>query len=283
MKNISRTIILSLLALCGHFTILFGQTLENNTQNLAVISSAPVSYRVNVSGSTLHGYYKKDYKLTIYGDSTAIGYRADCDKDDDWSHAKVRGTTQSSNSFETTYGCVFNPHKLYGTVLPGNAKGQYHYDNLKKLGVGIGDLTMTYKLNSNNKVIDSVVGVVFDRGPHNQPGESSVAVCNKFKPLLDNNQFIYIVFPNTAKHIKKVIGTKADNKTLKRNPENADIDKAYLLMLAEESASLRKQRKENLLKELSQIPVKSNFDNATAEEKAAGKLKPKNNDRNLNE
>ena len=148
---------------------MFGQTADNNPTNIPIISKAPVSYRVNETGSILHGYYKKGYNLTIYGDSSAIGYRADCDKDDDWSGAKVGGTTQSSNSLESAYKCVFNPHNLYGTVLPGNKKGQNHFDNLKKPGVAIGDLTITYKLDKNNRPIDSVIGVVFDRGPHNQP------------------------------------------------------------------------------------------------------------------
>ena len=276
-------IIIITLAICGQSSLLFGQTAENNTANIHIVSSAPVSYRVNESGSKLHGYYKKGYNLTIYGDSLAIGYRADCDIDDDWSGANVGGTTQSSNSFESTFKCVFNPHNLYGTVLPGNGTGQNHFDNLKKLDVGIGDLTLTYKLDKNNKHVDSVIGVVFDRGPHNQPGESSVATCNKFKIALDNNQFIYIVFPNTAKYVKQVIGTKTNNNALKRNPANADFEQAFKLMFNENTINDRNLMKVNLMNLLSQISILSDFDNATAKEKAAGKLKAKNNDRNLNE
>lgn len=263
--------------------MLFGQTAENNPKNIPVISKAPISFRVNESGSTLHGYYKKGYSLTIYGDTSSVGYRADCDEDDDWSGAIVGGTTQSSNSFESVYKCVFNPHILYGTVLPGNKKGQRHWDNLKKIGVGIGDLTVTYKLDKNNNPIDSVIGVVFDRGPHNQPGESSVATCNKFKTSLDNNQFIYIIFPNTAKYVKQSIGTKSDGKTLKRTPTNTDFEQAYKLMLADKLSNVRNQTKENIVSTLSSILIITDFDNATAQEKAKAKLKPKNNDRNINE
>lgn len=141
-----KIILITVLILTLHHFSMVGQTAENNPLNIPVVSKAPINYRINVSGSTLHGYYKKGYSLTIYGDTYSIGYRADCDKDDDWLGATVGGTTQSSNSFESTYNCVFNPHSLYGTVLPGNKTGQHHYDNLKKLGVGIGDLTITYKV-----------------------------------------------------------------------------------------------------------------------------------------
>ncbi len=270
------------LIVCGQSSLLFAQTAGSNSTNIPIVSSAPVSYRVNESGSVLHGYYKKGYNLSIYVDSSTLGFRADCDMDDDWSGANAGGTTQSSNSFESTFKCVFDPHNLYGTVLPGNKTGQNHFDNLKKLGVGIGDLTITYKLDKNNIPIDSVIGVVFDRGPHNQPGESSAATCNKFMNALDNNQFIYIVFPNTSKYVKQIIGTTNIN-VLKRNPTNADFDQAFKLMLNENTANNRNVMKENLIKFLSQIPILSYFDNATAQEKAEGKLKPKNNDRNLNE
>ena len=278
MKNKISTITILILVVVNYS--MYGQTVLNNPQNIPIVSKAPVSFRVNVSGSTLHGYYKKDYSLTIYGDTSTIGYRADCDMDDDWSGANVGGTTQSSNNFESVFNCVFDPHNLFGTVLPGNKSGQNHYDNLKKLGVEIGDLTMTYKLDNNNKPIDSVIGVVFDRGPQNQPGESSVATCNKFKKSLDNNQFIYIVFPTTAKYLKNIIGTKNDKKTLLRNPTNKDFEEAYKIMTSENSQN---QTKDKLIKTLSNISVITNFDNATATEKADGKLKPKNNDRNLNE
>lgn len=281
MKN--KVLIFFYLLVCGPFSSIYGQTVESNSNNIPIVSMAPVSYRVNESGSTLHGYYKKGYNLTIYGDSSAIGYRADCDKDDDWSGATVVGTTQSSNSFESTYKCVFNPHNLYGSVLPGNKTGQNHFDGVKKLGGGIGDLTITYTLDKNNTPIDSIIGVVFDRGPHNQPGESSVAICNKFKSALDNNQFIYIVFPNSAKHIKQIIGTKADNKTLKRDPTNDDFEQAYKMMCNQISANDRNVAKDKLLNMLSQITLITNFDNATTQEKAQGKLKEKNNDRNLND
>lgn len=281
MKN--KIIIIATLVLCGQSSLIYGQTAENNATSIPIVSKAPVSYRVNESGSKLHGYYKKGYNLTIYGDSFAIGYRADCDKDDDWSGANPVGTTQTSNSFEPTFKCAFNPHILYGTVLPGNKTGQNHYDKYTQLGVGVGDLTITYELDINNKIIDSVIGVVFDRGPHNQPGESSVATCNKFKKALDNNQFIYIIFPNTAKYVEQVIGTKTNNKYLKRDPKNSDFEQAYKLMLNEITINDRKVMQENLINLLSQISILSNFDNATVQEKADGKLKTKNNDRNLNE
>ena len=70
---------------------------------------------------------------------------------------KQPSTTQSSNSFESAYKCVFNPLNLFGTVLPGNKTGQTHFDRVKKLGVGIGDLTITYKLDKNNKPVDSII------------------------------------------------------------------------------------------------------------------------------
>jgi hypothetical protein len=280
MKNF---IFLTTTLFVGQTNLTYCQTAENNSTNLPYISKAPVSYRINESGSKLHGYYKKDYNLTIYGDSSIVGFRADCDKDDDWSGATVGGTTQSSNSFETTFGCVFNPHNLFGTVLPGNNSGQNHFDKLRSQSVGIGDLTLTYKLDKNNNVIDSIVGVVFDRGPHNQPGESSVATCKKFKTQLDNNQFIYFVFPNTAKYLIQIIGTKSNSQKLKRNPTNSDFEETYKLMMNEIEINKRKQMQNDLLNLLSQIPIISNFDNATPQEKAEGKLRPKNNDRNLNE
>ncbi|KOY87788.1 hypothetical protein AD998_18095 [bacterium 336/3] len=262
---------------------LFGQTADDTLTKIPVVSKAPVSYRINVQGSTLHGYYKKGYDLTIYGDSLAVGFRADCDKDDDWSGAKAHGTTQSSNSFESAFRCEFNPHLLYGTVLPSFQKGQNHFDKLKKLGVETGDLTITYKLDEHNMPIDSVIGVVFDRGPQNQPGESSVATCNRFKTALDNNQFIYMVYPNTAQYLKQVIGVKSDNRTLERNPTNADFEQAFKLMLLAHDAEKRDNTAKKILHFLSQIKIITHFDNATAQERTEGKLKPKNNDRNLNE
>jgi hypothetical protein len=277
-----KLIFISIAFFCGR-TDIIAQTVESNPTSIPVVSSAPVSFRVKESGSKLHGYYKKGYNLTIYGDSSAIAFRADCDTDDDWSGATIGGTTQSSNSFESSFGCVFDPHKLYGTVLPGNKNGQNHYDKLRDLSVGIGDLTVTFKLDKNNEVADSLIGVVFDRGPHNQPGESSVATCSRFKTKLDNNQFIYVVFPNTAKYVKQVIGTKSKSKVLKRNPANTDFEQAYALMLGEIEGNKRMKMQNELVSLLSQIPIVSNFDNATPQEKAAGKLKEKNNDRNLND
>src|SRR5664279_2077208 len=111
MKN--KILIFFCLPGSGYSSTIYGQTVENNSNNTNIVSKAPVSFRVNESGSTLHGYYKKSYSLTIYGDTSAIGYRADCDEDDDWTGAKAGGTTQSSNSFESAYKCVFNPHTLY--------------------------------------------------------------------------------------------------------------------------------------------------------------------------
>ncbi len=279
----SKITMIAIWVVLGQSALIFGQSAVNNPAKIPVVSKAPVSYRVNESGSKLHGYYKKAYHLTIYGDSTAVGFRADCDRDDDWSGANAGGTTQSSNSFESTFKCVFDPHILYGTVLPGNKAGQNHYDKITALGAGEGDLTITYKLDKNNMIIDSVIGVVFDRGPQNQPGESSVATCNKFEKSLDNNQFIYIVFPNTAKYVRMVIGTKANNKYLNRNPGNADFEQAYKLMMNEIATKGGIPMQKNLVNLLSSIAVLSDFDNATPQEKADGKLKPKNNDRNLNE
>ncbi|HOY95585.1 MAG TPA: hypothetical protein PK509_07605 [Catalimonadaceae bacterium] len=246
------------------------------------VSKAPVCYRVNETGGILHGYYKKGYDLTIYGDSLALGFRADCDMDDDWSGATVAGTTQASNSFESTFRTVFNPHILFGTVLPGNKTGQNHYDGLKKAKVGAGDLTITYKLDSNRVPIDSVVGVVFDRGPQNQPGESSVATCNHFQNGLDDSRFVYIVFPKSARFVKQIIGTKPGNRTLLRNPENADFELAFLLMLHEDSTHQRTTYR-NLLKKLAMSAILENFDNPTKEEKQSGLQRPKNEDNNQNE
>jgi len=265
------------------YSNLLAQTVDDTLIKIPVVSKAPVSYRINVQGSTLYGYYKKGYDLTIYGDSLAVGFRADCDKDDDWSGAKAHGTTQPSNSFESAFRCEFNPHVLYGTVLPASQKGQNHFDKLKQLGVETGDLTLTYKLDEHNKPIDSVIGVVFDRGPQNQPGESSVATCNQFKTALDNNQFIYIVYPNTARYLKQIIGVKPDNRTLERSPTNADFEQAFKLMLLAHDAEKRDDTAKKLLQWLSQIKIVTNFDNATTQERTEGKLKPKNNDRNLNE
>lgn len=265
------------------YSNLLAQTVDDTLIKIPVVSKAPVSYRINVRGSVLHGYYKKNYDLTIYGDSLAVGFRADCDEDDDWSGAKAHGTTQSSNSFESAFRCEFNPHVLYGTVLPASQKGQNHFDKLKQLGVETGDLTLTYKLDEHNKPIDSVIGVVFDRGPQNQPGESSVTTCNRFKTALDNNQFIYIVYPNTAQYLKQIIGVKPDNRTLERNPTNVDFEQAFKLMLLAHDAEKRDDTAKKLLQWLSQIKIVTNFDNATTQERTEGKLKPKNNDRNLNE
>jgi len=275
-------IIFSVVLFNGLSTTSFSQSIENEGNGISVVSRAPVSYRVN-DGKKLHGYYKKGYSLTIYGDSNAVGFRADCDEDDDWSGAKAGGTTQSKNSFETKFHCVFNPHTLYGTVLPGNASGQNHFDGAKKLGVGIGDLTITYKLDQHGNAVDSVIGVVFDRGPHNQPGESSVATRSKFKGNTDNNQFIYIIFPNSLKYLKQIVGTKANSNTLKRDPTNSDFEQAYKLMWDLSPTNIRKSAKDILLTSLSRIALVTNFDNATSQEKAKGKLKPGNDNRNLNE
>ena len=102
-------ITLSILLVGGIATTTYSQTAANNPNNIPVVSKAPVSYRVNDSGSHLHGYYKKSYSLTIYGDTNAVCFRADCDEDDDWSGATGGGTTQTKNSFETKFHCVFNP------------------------------------------------------------------------------------------------------------------------------------------------------------------------------
>lgn len=273
-----------LLSAFGFVANASAQTLIENPTNLKVVSSAPVSYRVNKkvgTKSVLHGYYKKGYNLTIYGDSSAIGFRADCDKCDDWSGAKVEGTTQDKNSFEGRMKCRFNPHELYGTVLPGG-KGMNHYEGTKKLGVSDGDLTITYRVDKSGKTIDSVIGVVFDRGPHNQPGESSVKARRDLGGNTDNNEYIYVVFPNTARHLKEVIGVKSGD-SLKRDPTQADMQQAYALMNRQQSASARKATKEALLSALSTIPIMNNFDFATPEEKAKALQQAPNDNRNLNE
>jgi hypothetical protein len=256
---------------------------QQSVADTQIVSTAPVCYRVNESKTVLHGYYKKGYDLTIYGDSLALGYRADCDMDDDWSGATVAGTTQASNSFESTFHAVFNPHILFGTVLPGNKTGQCHFDGLKKANVGTGDLTITYKLDSNHVPIDSVVGVVFDRGPQNQPGESSVATCIRFQKGLDDSRFVYIVFPNSARFVKQIIGTKPDNRTLIRNPENTDFESAFQLMIREDSTNNRLTMHRNLVKFLALSAIVGNFDNPTKEEKDWGLQQPKNEDKNQNE
>jgi len=256
---------------------------QESVADTQIVSKAPVCYRVNESKTVLHGYFKKGYDLTIYGDILALGYRADCDMDDDWSGATVAGTTQASNSFESTFHTVFNPHILFGTVLPGNKTEQHHFDGLKKANVGTGDLTITYKLDSNHVPIDSVVGVVFDRGPQNQPGESSVATCNRFQKGLDDSRFVYIVFPNSARFVKQIIGTKPDNRTLIRNPENADFESAFQLMIREDSTNNRLTMLRNLVKILALSAIVGNFDNPTKEEKDWGLQQPKNEDKNQNE
>ncbi len=128
-----------------------------------------------------------------------------------------------------------------------------------------------------------MVGVVFDFGPHNQPGESSAATCNKLKGNADNNQYIYIVFPDSYRYLKQLIGTKGNSEGLKRNPTNTDVKQAYALMNRQRSATGRKATKEVLLWTLSDIPVVQSFDNATPQEKAWGRQQPSNNNRNLND
>ena len=276
-------LLLSCSLLPGFFSQIYGQTTEDSLIKIPILSTAPFSFRVNVSGSKLHGYYKKAYNLTIYGDTLAYGYRADCDRDDDWSGATVGGTTQSFNSFESKFKCKFNPHQLYGIVLPGNKLGQNHYDAILKVNGKVGDLTITCKLDRNNKVVDSIIGVVFDRGPHNQPGESSVAVCDKFKNDLDSNQFIYIIFPNSAKYVVQIIGIKDDGKTLQRDPLNSDFEQAFELMIAEIYNFEKNIAKANLLEMMLPFAIINNYDNATVQEKARGKSRPKNKNKNLNE
>ena len=263
--------------------ISYGQSVDAADNSIPTLSIAPVSYRVNDSGSHLHGYYKKDYSLTIYGDSSVIGFRADCDKDIDWSGATEPPPTQKKNSLEGIYHCAFNPHSLYGTVWPGNSSGQNHYDNAKRLGVREGDLTITYKVDKNGNVVDSVIGVVFDWGPQNQPGESSDTTCKKFKKGIDNNQFIYIVFPRSRKYLEQVIGTKANGKGLQRSPTNPDFVQAYQLMCDDAQGNTKIAAKSALLASLSKIPLVTNFDNATPNERKAGLSQPRNDGRNLNE
>ncbi|MGH2667188.1 hypothetical protein [Flavobacterium sp.] len=277
---------LLVLLFCMDSILSFGQNSENNDAIPTVISTAPIKYRVNErDGKTSHGYYSKGYNLSIYGDTNLIGYRADCDMDDDWSGANPEGTTQDSNSFESKYRCVFNPHKLYGTVLPGSKNGQNHYDGFKRVGVEVGDISITIKIDSEGKVVDTVLGVVFDRGPHNQPGESSVATCKKLKVMTDNNEYIYVIYPNSSKFLKQVIGTMPNSNKLKRNPTNADVEKAFQLMSTQDSENNDKRiaLKKRMLQFLSSQPMKSYFDNPTDIEKREGRQKPRNNDRNANE
>lgn len=283
MKTKTRFIKFFLFLFCMTIAESFGQY---NDMNPAVVSTAPVKFRVNeANGKTLHGYYSKGYNLTIYGDSTAIGYRADCDTDDDWTGATPGGTTQDENSFETKYKCVFNPHKLYGTVLPGNKTGQNHYDGTQRIGAVVGDITMTFKIDANGKAIDSILGVVFDRGPQTQPGESSVATCKKLKVTNDNNTYLYIIYPNSAKYLEQVIGTKPNSNKLKRNPTNEDVANAFTLLCTQEAANNknRTDSQKKIVAFLAAEPMKTGFDNATPDEKIKGRSKPGNNDRNANE
>lgn len=275
-----------LFILCIISSECIGQNSENASTNIPVVSTAPVNYRVNKSnGKTRHGYYSKGYAMTIFGDTNAIGFRANCDVDEDWSGAVADGPTQSSNSFEPKFDCTFDPNKLYGTVIPGRKVGQNHYDGTQKLGVEVGDLTITYKLSTQGKIIDSVVGVIFDRGPQNQPGESSVASCKKLKVTTDNNQFIYIIYPGSNKYLKQVIGTKPGTKKLKRNPTNNDFTEAYRRMLNQTAGSGKDYNaaKKSLLEYLSKLPLIENFDKPTVNEKKQGKLQPPNNNREVNQ
>lgn len=279
----SKVIIFLIFVALGNCFLTYGQSVENVPNSISIVSKAPISYRVNVTSNKLHGYYKKKYDLTIYGDSLIMAFRADCDKDDDWSGATPGGTTQTGNSFETSYHIEFNPHILYGTVLPANQRGQNHFDGLMRNGAGTGDLTMTYKVDKNNKVVDSIIGVVFDHGPQNQPGESSVAVCKKFGISLDSNQFLYIIYPRSSKYVKQVIGLKSNGKDLKRKPTNTDFWTAFKMMSRESSATDIQVKQKSLLDLLLTIKIINEFDHATAQEKKEGLLCPKNNDRNLNQ
>jgi hypothetical protein len=260
----------------------FGQTGKKSTNGLKVVSTVPVRYRVKKSDG-IHAYDKKGHNLTIYGDTSAIGFRADCDMDVDWTGAKAKGPTQSINRFESLYKCAFNPYQLYGTVLPGNAIGQHQFDGYTGVGAGVGDLTITYRVDKNGKTINTVIGVVFDTGPNSQPGESSVATFKKLQGNMDKSYYIYIVFPNSAKYLTQIIGTKASSDSLQRSPTNADFEQAFSLMNSQTSAKARKSTKRILLSVLSRLPVIPNFDNGTPQETARGAQQPGNDTRNDND
>lgn len=270
-------IVFYFLLTCGN-TLILCQNL-GITDSLVLISSAPVKYRINQKdGKTLHGYYSKGYNLNIYGNPNMITFRADCDIDDDWSGATVSGTTQSSNSFESHYSCVFNPHILYGTVIPGNALGQNHFDALKTLGIGAGDLSMTYKINSKGEILDSVIGVVFDYGPQNQPGESSVATVKRLKVINDNNEFVYVIYPNSRKFLIQILGNNDGSNQLNRNPSNDDFINAYMLMLK----NCPECTKNSSLSTLFSQKMITFFDNPSPIEKTEGLKQAMNKDRNSN-
>ena len=257
-----------------------------------IVSSAPVKYRVNESnGKTLHGYFNKGYNLNIYGNSSVAGFRANSDGDNDWSGAKAGGTTQSSNSFETKYGVSFNPNILYGTQLVGNGVGQNHFDGLNGIGAGTGDLTITFKIDNQGKVINNIYGVVFDRGPNTQAGESSIAANQQLKVRNDDNMFVFMVFPGSRKYLEQQVGLDGKGKML-RSPTNADIATAYNTMTSTDFANSKGQGTQlqiqntnmfwSVFHKLTSEAMISNFDKPTKQEKEYGKIQPANNYRNAN-
>lgn len=270
----------------GKQSFYFAQKISHSDSIPPLLSKAPVKFRINQNGgSELYGYFNKPYSLSIYGNDNVIGFRADCDLDNDWSGAIVKGTTQSSNSFENFYSTIFNPNLLYGTVIPGNKVGQNHFDATRNAGLRPGDLSITYLLDSHSKIMDSIIGVVFDYGPQTQPGESSVATFKQIRSISDANSYVYIVFPNSRKYLQQTIGITLPNQQLNRVPTNEDFIKAYELMKSTEQEfihqriSLQKLIIEHLLKS----PKIEDFDNPTEIERTKSLALPKNNDRNSNE
>jgi RHS repeat-associated protein len=270
-----------------------------------VISSAPVRFRVNVPGtrSAPYGYFPKGYNCDIYSSrlsqptsasvvKSIVGYRADADKNADWSGATAEGTTQSGCAIERKYGVTIDPNMVNLVTIPGNDIGQNHFKALKGEGVSSGDLAVTMKITKegNMLVAPSLVG---DYGPQSQPGEVSASTMSALgiKSESDNNCFIYMVFPGTAKYLESSIGTDKDGNLL-RSPTNADINNAYNTFrkefFADENGNGTDTQRANtsiyqlLLKKLKEGNTSTNYDNATDVEKRKALTEPKNDDRNKN-
>jgi RHS repeat-associated protein len=204
-----------------------------------LISSAPVKYRVNQSGSKLHGYYPKGYNSNIYASaltnptsesiqSFVIGYRADADVNIDWSKADAHGTIQSGSAIESKYGVAINPENVNLVTIPGNDKGQSHFEAMKAKGVTSGDLAVSLRIGAGGTVSQTAAAIIGDYGPQSQPGEQSPAANRSlgYKNGTGDNNIIYLVFPGTSKYLEAAIGTDKKGHLL-RSPTNEDINKAY--------------------------------------------------------
>ncbi|MCA6468806.1 MAG: hypothetical protein IM591_00265, partial [Chitinophagaceae bacterium] len=270
-----------------------------------LITTTPVRYRVNVSGSTLHGYFKKGYNLDVYStqlknptsNSTEamVAFRADSDVNEDWSGASSVGTTQSGSAVEGKYGPGFNPDNLNLLTLPGNKKGQSNYDAFRSLGTSVGDLYLAMHLDKKGELSKKIIGIVGDFGPNSQPGEQSPSAN---KGLLNNangsgeNNVIYIVFPGTAKYWEDLVGKNLKGK-LNRVPSNQDFQNAFNKFFNKYFSNNLKSGTELMFKnsEMFQktidilINEKSRkfYDEATTEEKKNALKLPKNNTRNSND